>query len=82
MNTISKRLVTTLLGAVALGVLIHAVLPVQARMDPTTNQDELCVTHTREGVVVASCSETGWLASIVDTSSLLGVQAKFRDPIY
>ena len=82
MSGISKRVVTTLLGAVALGVLIHAALPVQARMEATMNNDELCVTHTREGVVVASCSETGWLASLVDTSSLLGVQSNFRDPIY
>lgn len=71
-----------LLGAVALVALIYAVAPLQVDVDSTSTEGVLCAKSTRKGVVLADCSERGWLAGWVDTDRFLGAQTKFRDPIY
>ncbi len=82
MSRAAKRRGGTLLGAAALVALIYLALPVQAGVDSTSNEGVLCATSPREGVVLADCSERGWLVGLVDTDRFLGVQTKFRDPIF
>ena len=82
MRRTTKRRGVTLLGAVAAVAFIYLAMPVQANVNSATTGDVLCVRSSDGELVLADCSETGWLEGLIGSDRFQTVQSKFRDPIY